>query len=86
MLLYGCLQWKRILNCLLIGIQSELPVGVVLLGEGQRGDGTLRRNAWIDMILGRPVCRTKLPQKILISKRKMVRKTTPNNFNLCSAV
>ena len=29
-------------------------------------------------ILGRPVCRTKLPRKDLISKRKMVRKTTRN--------
>ena len=28
--------------------------------------------------LGQPVCRTKLPRKVLISKRKMVRKTTRN--------
>ena len=29
-------------------------------------------------LLGQPVCRTKLPRKVLISKRKMVRKTTRN--------
>ena len=29
-------------------------------------------------ILGQPVCRTKLPRKVLTSKRKMVRKTTRN--------
>ena len=31
-----------------------------------------------EAFLGRPVCRTKLPRKALISKRKMVRKTTRN--------
>ena len=30
------------------------------------------------ILLGQPICRTKLPRKALISKRKMVRKTTRN--------
>ena len=39
--------------------------------------------------LGQPVCRMKLPRKVLISKRKMVRKTArnfPEMFKPCSVV
>ena len=38
----------------------------------------LRGGGGLNIFLGQPVCRTKLPRKVLISKRKMVRKTTRN--------
>ena len=34
-------------------------------------------------LLGQPVCRTKLPRKVLISKRKMVRKNDPKLPEKC---
>ena len=43
----------------------------------ERPRGVENSGGW--KTLGRPVCRTKLPRKALISKRKMVRKT-PRNF------
>ena len=57
---------------------------LVFVAYGQLAwSGLLTVEIQFGLFLGQPVCRTKLPRKILISKRKMVRKTTRNFPEKC---